>query len=813
MIYLAVFFIAGIAAFKYFPYFPVSIIASCITLMSVLFFRHKKNRKHVLFLILAILSGLFYSSVRHDELPELSFPSEDLHVAGDVADIPERSEEKLRFTLDRIVVEGRKIRGKVRLSVYKEYSGMPLSEIDLSPGKRISASARLRRPAGFRNPGVYSHDLKTDGIVAVGYVKHMTIMNGRRSAHTRILMMRQKLAAIIENSLSRESGSLHKALIPGLKSGISLEMRDAFSATGLAHLLSISGTHFGLLAFIFFQTIRKIAVCLPEKTLTRVTLYITPTQAAILCTLPVLVTYAYISGMSTPTVRSLIMVLIYMLALFLGRRGEWLNSLSIAAMIILTHRPETLFELSFALSFIAVFSIGYFLENRPRTTEEQNAGSYSPSARTGGVKWIFLKVKTGLLLTTAAVFGTAPLSIAVFHQFPMIAPLANLIVTPLVCFVILPLAFVSGFIALFLDMQVMPINSIIDTITGFALLLVKLFSSIPYANVRLHSPSLLLIAAYYLSWLLYLKNSCRWRFIPLTIIIFLYLVIPSLSNHNFRITFLDVGQGDAAVVEFPDNTVMLIDGGSEDTGAGQRAVAPFLWSRGIRTIDYLVVSHPHPDHYGGLYYIMDNFKIGELWAARTSADAAPDFFDSAASKGIAVRTPVRGDIMKAKEYMIYALHPYDEFLPGSPRGDFSDENSHSLVLKIESHGTSLLFTGDIEEEAEMNLLDLGKWLESEIIKVPHHGGRTSSSSSFLKAVNPDIAAISAGKQNPFHHPHQQTLKRYEKVGARLLRTDRDGAITLTARDGSYKVTTYQDNRFQKAKGPGDEIRNLGLLLF
>jgi competence protein ComEC len=506
------------------------------------------------------------------------------------------------------------------------------------------------------------------------------------------------------------------------------------------------------------------------------------------------------------------MVVIYMLALFLGRRGEWLNSLSIAAMIILICRPAELFELSFALSFVAVFSIGYFLENTPLTTEQQqNTGSSSLPAITAGYKWIFLKVKTGLLLTTAAVFGTAPLSIAVFHQFPVIAPLANLIITPLVCFVILPLGFVSSFIALFLDMHVMPLNSIIDDITGFALLLVKLSSKIPYANVRIHSPSILLIADYYLSWMLYLKNSCRWRFIPLTIIIFLYLVIPSLSNHNFRITFLDVGQGDASVVEFPDNTVMLIDGGSEDVGAGQRVVAPLLWSRGIRTIDYLVVSHPHPDHYGGLHFIMDNFEIGELWTAGKSVYMARELFNSAASKGMAVRTPVRGDVMKAKEYMIYVLHPYDEFFAGSPRGGFSDENSHSLVLKIESQGTSLLFTGDIEEEAEMNLLDLGKWLKSEIIKVPHHGGRTSSSISFLKAVNPDIASVSAGKQNPFHHPHQKTLKRYEKVGARLLRTDRDGAITITARDGSYKVTTYQGNRFQKVKSLQDEIRNLRLL--
>jgi competence protein ComEC len=554
-------------------------------------------------------------------------------------------------------------------------------------------------------------------------------------------------------------------------------------------------------------------VCLPEKTLTKLTLFITPSQIAILCTIPVLVAYAYISGMSTPTVRSLIMVFIYMLAMLLGRKGEWMNSLSIAAIIILIYKPAALFELSFMLSFIAVFSIGYVLEQRSDNLEKGEPVPPFTKEEGGWITKIYEKLKISFFLTTAAVLGTAPLSIAVFHQFPVIAPLANLIVTPLVCFAVLPLGFVSGFAALFFDMQIMPFNSITDTIAGFALLLVKFFSNIPYASIRIHSPSIFLIVAYYLSLIILFKNKSIWRTIPVALVILLYIITPYLPGHDLRITFLDVGQGDASVVEFPDNTVMLIDGGSEDAGAGQRAVAPSLWSRGIRNIDYLVVSHPHPDHFGGLYYILDNFEIGEVWATMNSAYTAREFFDSVAAKGITVRTPVRGDVISATGYRIYVLHPYDEFSAGSPRGDFSDENSSSMVLKIESEGTSILFTGDIEDEAEGNVLDLGKWLKSDIIKVPHHGGRTSSSTGFLKAVNPDIAVVSAGKNNPFHHPHQKTLERYKGEGVKLLRTDRDGAITINGRDGYYKVTTCQDSRFQKVKFLRDEIRNLRLLIF
>jgi competence protein ComEC len=163
---------------------------------------------------------------------------------------------------------------------------------------------------------------------------------------------------------------------------------------------------------------------------------------------------------------------------------------------------------------------------------------------------IYEKFKISFFLTIAAVLGTAPLSIAVFHQFPVIAPLANLIVTPLVCFAVLPLGFVSGFAALFFDMQIMPFNSITDTITGFALLHVKLFSNIPYASIRLHSPSIFLIVAYYLSLIILFKNKSGLRTVPVALVILLYIIIPYLPGHDLRITFLDVGQGDASVVDF-----------------------------------------------------------------------------------------------------------------------------------------------------------------------------------------------------------------------------------------------------------------------
>ncbi len=801
--------------------------------------------KKILSIVLIFVSGFIYSYVRQETVPEIRLPDRDVFIEGTVIDVPESSKGKIRFTIDDINIEGEDIQGRARLFILLErfFEKGTSNYFVFNPGDRISAVARLWEPGVFHNPGVYSYDLKKDGIVATGYIKQMKTTGRGRGILEWMHKERQRLGRIIDNSLSSDNASLHKAILPGLKRGISQDMRDSFSSTGLAHLLSISGTHFGLLAFIIFKFIKTVIKFLPIRFLTRMTLYITPSQVAVILTLPVLILYALISGTSTPTIRSFIMIFIFMLALFLGRKGQWLNSLSIAAIIILLWRPDALFELSFILSFIAVLSIGYVLEKKTELenlnkeleleyitkTAELSGTGYKLICRNFMQK-SFDRIKTGLIITIAAVLGTAPIVALYFKQFPLISPITNLIVTPLVCFVILPLGFFTGFSALLFNMSSMPLNGLTDAITHFALNLIKSFSNIPYSNLHVPNPLFVIIVLYFLSLMFIIKSKVKWRFLPLVFVICFYLVSPYLSNDNFRITFLDVGQGDSSVVELPDGRVMLIDGGSDRFDAGRRIIAPYLWSKGIRKIDFMVLSHPHPDHYGGLIYIMDNFKIGEIWLngrlVQSSAvgidsyrktrswmlPGAGEFFQKMQEEKIPGKILRRGDVLEAEKYRIYVLHPYDEFYADSVRGETSSENSDSLVLKIDTGDFSALFTGDIGAEAEENLIHLGKWLKSDIIKVPHHGGRTSSSEEFLKAVNPEIAVVSAGKNNSFGHPHGETVERYNEAGIKLLRTDMDGAVTVTSTGSLYDIKTYWDSKFKKVNSLKDEIRNLRLLL-
>jgi competence protein ComEC len=509
---VAVSLIAGIAAFRFPPFFPFSIVILLIFALFLLSFL-KLHRRRILILFIVFGLGLSYTYLRHDNRSESDFNgyfhSESLAgsalIEGTVSDLPEVSDGKVRFTINDVQINGRKLFGKVRIFANKDAYGYAPDRPDY--GDRISATAKLRAPSVLKNPGLYSYDLKRDGIFAVGYISGFRIKGKGKGLSFLISQKRQRLGDIIDNSLSEENASLHKAIIPGLKRGIGQSMREAFSTTGLAHLLSISGTHFGLLAFIIFKFIKMITKLLPGNILTRTTLLLTPTQIAVIFTMPVLIMYAVMSGASTPTVRSFIMVFIYMSALFLGRRGEWLNSLSIAAVIILLWNPEALFGLSFQLSFLAVFSIGYVLERR-NEDEVQNEEDKKKNTdfrdfimKTAG------KTRAAMLITIAAVLGTAPIVVLFFKQFPLISPVTNLIVTPLICFVILPLGFFSGFTALLFNMDTMPLNGLIDSITHFALVLIQLFSEIPYSSLHVPNPSFILIILYFLSLFLLLRGK------------------------------------------------------------------------------------------------------------------------------------------------------------------------------------------------------------------------------------------------------------------------------------------------------------------
>ena len=500
------------------------------------------------------------------------------------------------------------------------------------------------------------------------------------------------------------------------------------------------------------------------------------------------------------------MISLFLIGLLIGRKRFWLNSLLFAAFVIVLWNPEALFSLSFQLSFLAVLFIGFSIDYEK---DEENPEGRSPQRLSGGEnskdsdEQKFLPrffasalriLRASVLLTLAASMGTAPLVAYHFHYFSIISPLSNLLITPLIGFVLLPLSLISSFIFLFTGHYMF--GSLVAITTDITVYLVRFMAELPFSDIKIPAFPLFAVIIFYAGFVFYFFVS-RKKLVP---VITSFLMIAYLSAHIFLrggetgITYLDVGQGDGAVIELPDKKIVVMD-----TGRSGREVSAFLKYLGIKSIDALVLSHADSDHAGGTDYLTARFKVKEMW------DSGRIIYPAGDSTGIVRRILERGDVIEGNGYKIYVLHPYKEFYTMSSDSD-NGGNDSSLVLKIEGRNKSFLFTGDIEEEAQEDIIHLGKWLKSNVIKVPHHGGRTSAHEFFFDAILPEIAVISAGRDNAFGHPHQDTLEMLE--ASKIYRTDIDGAVKITENKDGLVVKTYNDFKFSKTRNIRGEIRNI-----
>ncbi|MCG2710291.1 MAG: DNA internalization-related competence protein ComEC/Rec2, partial [Thermodesulfovibrionales bacterium] len=583
----------------------------------------------------------------------------------------------------------------------------------------------------------------------------------------------------------------------GQRGNMSDGLRDAFSSAGLAHVLSISGTHFGIFSVLLFGIFSLVLKFLPYSLLQRITLYVTPSQGAAVLCLPFMLAYLALSGWSIPAVRSFIMISLFLIGLLIGRKRFWLNSLLFAAFVIVLWNPEALFSLSFQLSFLAVlfigFSIGYGKDkDNPEAQESKGADEQKFLPRFFASSLRILRAS--VLLTLSASLGTAPLVAYHFHYFSIISPLSNLLITPLIGFVLLPLSLISSFAFLFTGHYIL--GSLANIVADITVYLVRFTAEFPFSDIKIPAFPLFAVIIFYAGFVFYFFVSKK-KLVPvitsLLMIVYLSAYI-FLRGGEMGITYLDVGQGDGAVVELPDKKVVVVD-----TGKSGREAAAFLKYLGMKSIDALVLSHADSDHAGGTDYLMARFKVKEMW------DSGRIIYPEGNSTGIVRRILERGDVIEGKGYKMYALHPYREFYTMNGGSDNGGNNS-SLVLRIEGRKKTFLFTGDIEEEAQEDIIHLGKWLKSDVVKVPHHGGRTSAYKPFYDVASPEIAVISAGRDNAFGHPHQDTLEMLE--GAKIYRTDMNGAVKITEKDGRLEVKTYRDFRFSKTKTFAGEMKNI-----
>lgn len=812
-------FIYGTTLFHIHEFFPTSsLVISFVLIVLLAFLRRKEKTLIYIFIIIVIsISGFYYAKLRH--VPMLSISD----IAGKTLEIQGiATSEAIALNAEHTVFSQR-----VDVKSLENLKEMRLIiHTPLSLGKTYHIKVQIPKDAYTLNPGS-KHGLITGHVLSVKEAKSSRVGFFEE--------LRIQLNDFIKENFSYESASFLMSIITGERSLLTKNTKDAFNATGLTHILSISGAHFGLLWFILFKFFKFLMRIVPYNVLVRLTLYITPSQIAAVLSIPFMIAYLAISDMSIPSIRAFIMIAFFLFGLLIYRKGFWLNTLLFAAVVVILIQPEAILDLSFQLSFIAVLCIGMVTEQR-LTAKEKDKGqiikqdSIVETRKPSHLKSLFIAIlrycSDALKISLAATIGTAPLVAYYFHYFSLVSPLTNLIITPFIGFVILPLSLLSSFI--FFVLGVFPLSCFIDVITNFILNLIRHIAQWDFVETKISGFPLILLIMFYTGVLVcliieqksrslevqkfqkeesinpykyycasVLLRFCSKELLLLTTIavipIIFYAGSKLLEPKGISITYLDVGQGDSAVVELPDKRIIVIDTGRRGFQTGG-----FLRYRGIKNIDAIILSHGQSDHSGGIFYLIKNFNVKEIWD--NGKLIYPKEF-----KELRIRKLQRGDVIEGNGYRITVLHPYNGFY--TMYSSSSDENNDSLVFVIHGNKNSFLFTGDIEKEAEDNLVHLKRYIKSNVMKVPHHGSRSSASEIFFRAVSPEIAVISVGRKNTYGHPHTETLGMLSN--AKIYRTDIDGAIGIQElSDGRLKVKVWREFQMCKANTIIDEIMNL-----
>ena len=752
------------------------------------------------FFLVGILLDL-NSHQKWDLLP-LADQRELVVIEGTVLEPAKLSGDVVRLVLraDSLFHQGstKPVRDKLQISIYNHGR-------DFSPGERIRFPARLRPFENFNNSGRYDYELDMDlkGFSCAGAVsdgRHIVPMGmGRMGVPHNILeKARRPIRHLFQKNLSPENQALFQAMILGETQNVSQKMREPFNMTGLGHLLAVSGLHIGLvgwLAYALFKGLLSISYRFALQTNIR-------RLAAIMTCVPVIV-YAFLAGFQVSSQRAMIMALAYLFSIIVGREKEIWSTLAVAAFGVLAMNPHSLFSISFQLSFCAVVGILWLappIYRKILAPLDEHIESRSLTFR------LYRYVGGLLAISASAMIFLFPIVSFYFHRVSMVTLPANLMAVPILGLWVIPLGLLSA--------AALPISSALADLAiqlgawgmEWMSAIIRFWSQVPWASLWVVTPNPFEILLFYgLIFFIFFLRRWSWTKVGLVSVLLLaagdfsYWTYRTQFNPHLEVTFLDVGQGNSALIRFPGRQRMLIDGGGFSRSTfdlGKNVVAPFLWRSKMLRVDYLVMSHPQSDHMNGLHFIASHFHTKEFWSNgdEVEKESFKDLMRILEEKEIKKLLP--GDLMTGKEISgvrIEVLHPRpDQGKSRSSKGA-GRLNNRSLVLRLTYGGKSVLFPGDLEQAGEETLVSsAGCFLKSDILLVPHHGSKSSSSELFLQEVKPRLCIISCGRGNYFGFPHADTLRRLEEVECQIMRIDQVGSIRLSITPGYFEMKSFLD---------------------
>jgi competence protein ComEC len=707
-------------------------------------------------------------------------------------------------------------------------------------GDRVEAFVRARQVNNYGDPGIFDFRgyLSRQNIELQGSLRNgqlLTIVaRPRLTLSERFARVRGRFLTTLNDLFASrpDEGGLARAMLLGDRSFVERDRVVDFQKTGVYHVLVLAGLHVGALAAFFLWAGRRLRLGLLPR---------------VLLTLLALAVYSCIVEDRPPILRAVIMAAVFLSAKLIYRRMDLLNAAAISALAIVAARPSEITDASFLLSFSAVATIGAIaVPCIARSSEPYRRAldhlsdvtrdvSHAPPViqfrmeMRAATAWISARLPcsaapfgSGLLVRPfraalyfwEVIFISAVLQLGMlpplayyFHRVALAGPFAN-VPALLLTGVAVPI----GFLTLAASLVSHPIAALLAKVLGLILAMldttVGWFAGVHGASYRIPGPPVVLMAVFVglavglsmairLRWRLWWPTAAAAALMVSTVLIATHPFSPRLAPQRLELTVLDVGQGDSLFLSFPRGRTMLVDAGGElgnfhsggmrsGIDVGEDVVSPYLWSRGLKQIDVVALTHAHEDHLGGLPAIFENFRVGEFWVGRDIQSAAyRQVLAAARAHGVKIRHLKQGDVFSEDGVPGEVLWP-DELSEGR-----SAKNDDSLVLRLADGAETLLLAGDIERPSERRILAQEQPVGVNFLKVAHHGSKTSTTDPFLSAAHPAFAAISVGKDNSFGHPSPEVTERLEAAGVRVYRTDRDGAITASTDGKTLSVKTFK----------------------
>lgn len=628
------------------------------------------------------------------------------------------------------------------------------------PGERIEVYGKIAPAEAARNEGQFDFRLyyRTVSVHGSMYGTSFRIIGGDPKPFARGLQdLRLRMGTILDQLLPPQDAGIYRALLTGDKSAMDEDIRSLYQENGIAHILAVSGLHLSILGLGVYELLRRFGR--------------SKAAAGIVAAL-LIISYGILTGCSGSALRAVLMLLLRFLAAAVGRSYDMLTAMAAAALFLLWKEPFILFSGGFQLSFLAVLAIGL--------------SRALPAPKHPLLAGLWLSFYLQLL--------TLPVILFHYFRFPLYGIFLNLIVLPLMGCVIYSGVFAVGLFGLSEKLATIAVGGGHWILRLYTLLCTHC-AALPYSSLLLGRPSMHSILLYYtalgiVTWALAERHAaersglaaCR---LPLPCIVLPLLLsmlcLPAKQPQGLEITALDVGQGDGFILR-NQGLVMSVDGGStSDQRLGENVLVPYLESQGIGHIDLALITHCDADHYSGIRYLLEEepkMTIGELLLPRVAMqDARYDALrDAAAARDVRIRYFGQGDCIDLGEVEIRGYYP-----AGTERLEAA--NDHSIGMLLRAPDFQMLFTGDMDEDCERQMLAAlweanAGYPKIDVLKAGHHGSHTSSSEALLAALRPDYAILSYGVGNDYGHPHAETRERLRRYDVKMLETGVMGEIRI-----------------------------------